>query len=181
MNCPECGRPVTTPGAKLCPSCGYPLLLDKPEVVEHQPHKVTHKPVAQQENASYTGQVPYPQHQQQRPMPQQGYGQQMPPRGWGAPPPQQQVPQQVMRGPEQARVLGPHCPSCRHVNPPHRKRCEICGTELWPGAAFPPRWMPEPPAVIGGPKRKSDWWKTALLIGLPLLAMGTVWALAYFL
>jgi hypothetical protein len=41
--------------------------------------------------------------------------------------------------------------------------------------------MPEPPAVVGPGKRKSDWWKTALLIGLPLVAMGTVWALAYFL
>ncbi|TCO55206.1 zinc finger Ran-binding domain-containing protein [Actinocrispum wychmicini] len=178
MNCPECGRPVLA-GVKLCPSCGYPLLLDKPAVVEQQPHKVTHKPAEQQENISYTGQMQHPQ--QQRPMPQPGY----PPPRQMYPPQQQQMqrqpPPQVMRGPEQARVLGPHCPSCRHVNPPHRKRCEICGTELWPGAAFPPRWMPDPPTVMPGPKRKSNWWKTALLIGLPLVAMGTVWALAYFL
>jgi uncharacterized Zn finger protein (UPF0148 family) len=178
MNCPECGRPVQQPGAKLCPHCGYPLLLDKPAVVEQQPHKVTHKPVEQQDNVSYTGQMPFPQQQRAMPPPpmqQRGpYQQQYSPQ-------QQQQPPQMMRGPDRARVLGPHCPQCRHANPPHRKRCEICGTELWPGAAFPPRWMPEPPAVMAGPKRKTNWWKTALLIGLPLLAMGTVWALAYLL
>jgi hypothetical protein len=159
---------------KLCPHCGYPLLLDKAPQVEQQPHKVTHKPVAQQENVSFTGQMAYPA------MPQPVPPQAIPPRG--SYPPQQQAPSpRVMRGPDRARILGPHCPQCRQVNPPHRKRCEICGAELWPGAAFPPRWMPEPPPVAAGPKRKSNWWKTALLIGLPLLAMGTVWALAYFL
>jgi len=173
MNCPECGRPVMG-GVKLCPHCGYPLLLDKPAVVEQQPHKVTHKPAEQQDNVSYTGQMPYPPQRQMPPQPQYQQPQQ---RQMYAPPP---PPQQVMRGP-QPRILGPHCPSCRHVNPPHRKRCEICGTELWPGAAFPPRWMPEPPTVMPGPKRKTNWVRTALLIGLPLVAMGTVWALAYFL
>jgi predicted amidophosphoribosyltransferase len=171
MNCPECGRAVPPQGTKLCPHCGYPLLLDKPAMPEVQPQKVTHKPTADG-SVSYTGAMAPP-----------------PPRsGMYAPPVRQQPqyqqrppPQQMMRGPEPARVLGPHCPQCRQVNPPHRKRCEVCGCELWPGAAFPPRWMPEPPAVAAGPKRKSDWWKTALLIGLPLLAMGTVWALAYFL
>ncbi|MBP2329911.1 RNA polymerase subunit RPABC4/transcription elongation factor Spt4 [Kibdelosporangium banguiense] len=171
MNCPECGRAVPPQGTKLCPHCGYPLLLDKPAHVEVQPQKVTHKPTAEGGSVNYTGAMPA------APPP--------PPRGNMYAPPQpqyQQRPvQQVMRGPEPARVLGPHCPQCRQVNPPHRKRCEICGCELWPGAAFPPRWMPEPPAVASGPKRRSDWWKTALLIGLPLLAMGTVWALAYFL
>lgn len=177
MNCPECGRPVPPQGVKLCPHCGYPLLLDKPAQVEPQPHKVTHKPV-QQENVSYTGQMPYPQ-QAQRPRypPPQQYAQPQ----YAQPQQQYSPPPQVMRGPERARVLGPHCPQCRQVNPPQRKRCEICGHELWPGAAFPPRWMPEPPPVAAGPKRKSTWWKTALLIGLPLAAMGTVWALAYFL
>ncbi|MFC0110894.1 zinc-ribbon domain-containing protein [Kibdelosporangium aridum] len=164
MNCPECGQPVPPQGAKLCAHCGYPLLLDKPAHVEPQPHKVTHKPV-DDGVISYTGQMPYPPRQQQR-----AY----------APPPQpHRPPPQVMREPQ--RALGPHCPQCRQVNPPHRKRCEVCGCELWPGAAFPPRWMPEPPPVAAGPKRKSQWWKTALLIGLPLVAMGTVWALAYFL
>lgn len=171
MNCPECGQPVPPQGAKLCPHCGYPLLLDKPAQVEAQPHKVTHKPI-DDGVVSYTGQMPYPPPQRTytQPPPQQQYR-----------PQQQPPPQQQMRRPEQSRVLGPHCPQCRHVNPPHRKRCEICGQELWPGAAFPPRWMPEPPPVAAGPKRKSQWWKTALLIGIPLLAMGTVWALAYFL
>jgi hypothetical protein len=162
---------------KLCPSCGYPLLLDKAPQVEHQPHKVTHKPVAEQPN--FTGQMAYPAQQPVR-QPPPGY----PPQGYQQQGYQQQQappPPQIMRGPDRARVLGPHCPHCRTVNPPHRKRCEICGTELWPGAAFPPRWMPDPPPVAAGPKRKSNWWKTALLIGLPLLAMGTVWALAYFL
>jgi hypothetical protein len=179
MNCPECGRPAA-PGSKLCTYCGYPLLLDKPEVVEQQPQKVTHKPT-EQGNPSYTGQMPYPQ-RQQGPQPQYQQ-QQFQPRQYAQPQPQQQQqpPPQVMRGPQQQRVLGPHCPSCRHVNPPHRKRCEICGTELWPGAAFPPRWMPEPPTVMPGPKRRTSWLRTALLIGLPLVAMGTVWALAYFL
>jgi hypothetical protein len=175
MNCPECGRPVMG-GVKLCPSCGYPLLLDKPAVVEQQPHKVTHKPAEQSEGVGYTGQMPYPPPQQQRPMVPQGYQQPAQRQVYAQP---QRPPQQVMRQP--VRALGPHCPSCRQVNSPHRKRCEVCGTELWPGAAFPPRWMPEPPAVIPGPKRRSNWWKTALLIGLPLVAMGTVWALAYFL
>jgi predicted amidophosphoribosyltransferase len=172
MNCPECGRPVPGQGVKLCPHCGYPLLLDKPAVVEQQPQKIVHKPT-EPEGVNFTGQMQYPQRSMPPPPQQQ--------QRTTYPPQQQQAPPQVMRGPERARVLGPHCPQCRHVNPPHRKRCEICGMELWPGAAFPPRWMPDPPSVIPGPKRKSDWWKTALLIGLPLLAMGTVWALAYFL
>jgi hypothetical protein len=162
MNCPECGRAVPPQGVKLCPHCGYPLLLDKPARVEPQPQKVTHKPTAEG-TQGYTGMAPIPQ----------------PARGPMSPPSQQQRPAPVMR--EAPRALGPHCPQCRHVNPPHRKRCEICGHELWPGAAFPPRWMPDPPAQAAGRRRKSDWWKLALLIGLPLLAMGTVWALAYFL
>ncbi|MET0136211.1 MAG: hypothetical protein ABW215_21720 [Kibdelosporangium sp.] len=179
MNCPECGRPVPPQGAKLCAHCGYPLMLDKPAQVEPQPHKVTYKPVAEQENASYTGQMPYPPRQ---PPPRQPPPQQYQQPYQQNPPDQQQAPQQqTHRGPERARVLGPHCMQCRQVNPPHRKRCEVCGYELWPGAAFPPRWMPDPPPVGAGPKRKSNWWKTALLIGLPLVAMGTVWALAYFL
>lgn len=165
MNCPECGHPVPPQGAKLCAHCGYPLLLDKPAHVEPQPQKVTHKP-AEDGVISYTGQMPSPPRQAP---PRQPYRQPPPP------------PQQQMMRPDPARALGPHCPQCRQVNPPHRKRCEICGCELWPGAAFPPRWMPEPPPVAAGPKRKSQWWKTALLIGLPVLAMGTVWALAYFL
>lgn len=164
MNCPECGHPVPPQGAKLCAHCGYPLLLDKPAHVEPQPHKVTHKP-ADDGVISYTGQYTPPPQQQRAYAPQQQQ--------------QYRPPPQMMREPQ--RALGPHCPQCRQVNPPHRKRCEVCGCELWPGAAFPPRWMPEPPPVAAGPKRKSQWWKTALLIGLPLLAMGTVWALAYFL
>ncbi|MFD1048551.1 zinc ribbon domain-containing protein, partial [Kibdelosporangium lantanae] len=99
MNCPECGRPAA-PGSKLCTYCGYPLLLDKPEVVEQQPQKVTHKP-AEQENPSYTGQ--YPQRQASpRPQYQQ---QQYQPRQYAQPQPQQQPPQQVMRGPQQQRLV----------------------------------------------------------------------------
>jgi predicted amidophosphoribosyltransferase len=169
MTCPECGRAVPPQGVKLCPHCGYPLLLDKPAHVEPQPRKVTHKPTAEG-TMGYTGAMsPAP------PPPPRGYA--PPPSGYQQRPVQQQ--QQMLREPP--RALGPHCAQCRQVNPPHRKRCEICGYELWPGAAFPPRWMPEPPAAHAGQKRKSDWWKTALLIGLPLVAMGTVWALAYFL
>jgi hypothetical protein len=158
-NCPECGRPVPPQGLKLCPHCGYPLLLDRPEPVREEQHKIVHKPVGPDETPSRTGHLARPQAST----------------GMYAPPPRQAPP------PPRAQPLGPHCPVCRHVNPPHRKRCETCAAELWPGAAAPPRWMPEPPAVRLGPKRKSSWWKMALLIGIPLVAMGTVWALAYFL
>jgi hypothetical protein len=163
--CPECGRPIPAPGAKLCPHCGYPLMLDRQAPVQEVQHKIVHKPVGPTEAPSFTLQAP-------QPMMRPGYGQ---PSGPPPPPPVQRY-----APPPRAQAFGPHCPACHQVNPPHRKRCEVCGAELWPGAAMPARWMPDPPAIpIGRPRRQ--WWKTALAIGIPLAVMGGVWALAAFL
>lgn len=180
-SCPECGKPVPPQGAKLCPSCGYPLMLDRPAVVEPTPHKIVHKPVEPERGPSYTSQVPYPGTMAGRPpMRQQPYPGPPQPGGpgpYGAPQPRTPVPYQP---PQRVQAFGPHCPACRHVNPPNRKRCEVCAAELWPGAAAPTRWMPDPPPVpITHPR--STWWKTALLIGAPVAVMVGVWALAYFL
>lgn len=153
MGCPECGRPVPLQGAKLCPHCGYPLLLDRRPPVNEDVHKIAYKPT----------EWPNRPRTPDRPMPMPGtpvtwYGQ-----------------------PERMRVSGPQCSACRHVNPPNRKRCEVCGQELWPGAAAPTRWMPQPPAIASEPRRRRSWWKFALLIGIPLAAMGAVWLLALLL
>jgi hypothetical protein len=159
MSCPECGRQVAGQGLKLCPFCGYPLLLDRPPPVEASPHKIVHKPIDPTETAAAprTGHLPRP--------------------GYPGPPPPGPM---RYAPPPRAQPLGPHCPACRHVNPPHRKRCEVCGAELWPGAAAPARWMPDPPAVATV-RPRSSWWKVALLIGIPLLLMATVWTLAFVL
>jgi hypothetical protein len=102
-----------------------------------------------------------------------------PPRAMpGYPPPPMPSPQ--YQPPPRAQAFGPHCPACHHVNPPARKRCEVCGQELWPGAAAPARWMPDPPPVyLPAPRR--NWWRIVLAIGIPLTVMGGVWALAAFL
>lgn len=154
-NCPECGQPAA-PGTKLCPNCGYPLLLDRPEPaqeVEH--HKIVRKP----ETAEYTGAG--------WPVTFLGTGTEPRPQAAG------------YRQPDRMRTPGPQCGACLHGNPPHRKRCERCGAELWQGAAFPARWMPQPPTVVEGPPRRRNRWKIVLLVGLPILAMLTVWALAF--
>ena len=180
MSCPECGKPVPPQGAKLCAFCGYPLMLDRPAVVEPTPHKIVHKPVDPAERTpSHTAQMPVPG----RPGPPQP--QYPPPPGVpyagppGPPRPQGHAPVHYAP-PQRVAAFGPHCPACRQVNPPSRKRCEICGQELWPGAAAPTRWMPDPPPVAEVHPR-STWWKTALLIGTPVALMVGVWALAYFL
>lgn len=154
-NCPECGRPVPPQGAKLCPSCGYPLLLDRPVVPENEPSKIVYKPT-ERDDVESTRQTPFPA------------GSRQPAPSHYAPPPRAGVP-------------GPHCPFCRTVNPPHRKRCEVCGHELWPGAAAPAPWMPEPPTILPPPPRRRGWWKIALLIGVPIAVMATVWILALVL
>jgi ribosomal protein L37E len=154
--CPECGRPVPPQGTKLCPSCGYPLLLDRPPAVEQQPQKIVYKP---------TDQGPRPV----SPLPG--------PSGPSGPPPSPYG----YRPPQRAEVPGPHCGRCGRINSPHRKRCESCGEELWPGAATPARWMPQPPAIAAAPPRRRSWWKLPLLIAIPLLAVGTVWLLALLL
>ena len=155
-DCPECGRPVPQQGAKLCPSCGYPLLLDRPAVPEHEPSKIVYKPTSERDDVQSTSQALLP------------VGPWQPVPTHYAPPPRVGVP-------------GPHCPFCRTVNPPPRKRCEVCAHELWPGAAAPAPWMPEPPSILPPPPRRRGWWKIALLIGVPIAVMAAVWVLALVL
>ncbi|OXM63544.1 zinc-ribbon domain-containing protein [Amycolatopsis vastitatis] len=153
--CPECGRPLPPQGAKLCPNCGYPLLLERPAVAEHEPRKAVYKPTDQGSGAPPlpSGRLPLPPG----------------PASYGHP------------APRRVEVPGPHCGRCGTINPPHRKRCETCGEELWPGAASPARWMPRPPEVAAAPPRRRTWWKLVLLIAVPLLAVGAVWLLALLL
>ena len=156
-------------GAKLCPYCGYPLLLDRPAEVLPEAHKNVYKPTAPQEEVGSTTRVGYPA--------PGGF-----PPAAGFPPQAGPYGQPVRYGqPERMRVPGPHCPHCRTVNPSHRKRCEVCGYELWPGSAAPAPWMPQPPAIAPAPPRRRSWWKIPLLIGIPLLVMATVWVLALVL
>jgi hypothetical protein len=167
--CPECGRPVPPGGAKLCPNCGYPLLFDRPPAPDEDHHKVVYKPTVETPgvDVSYPlGRGPAPPAPPARPGP--------PPRYGAAPPPR-------YGGPQPVRPVGPYCPACRHGNPPHRRRCEICGQELWPGAAQPTRPAPPPPPAVAQPRRRRSWWWIALIVGVPLAAVATVWLLAFLL
>jgi hypothetical protein len=141
----------------LCPHCGYPLLLDRQPPVDDSARKIVRKPTEDPAAVHRT---------QAMPPPMQG-----PPRfpaGPFRPPPQQM------------QVRGPVCSSCGRANPPHRKRCETCGQELWPGAAYPARMAPPaPPPVPAVRKRRSWWW--LVLILLAILAVGAVWLLAWLL
>lgn len=159
--CPECGKAVPPQGAKLCPHCGYPLLLDKPPAVDQNPRKIVHKPTAQP-TVDYRPAGP-----PMRPYPPAPPRQPAPPQQWGMP--------------ERPRAIGPYCPSCRHPNPPHRKRCEVCGTELWPGAATPATPDTDATRVVHRPRRRRPWWQIALWVAIPLVLIGTVWALAVLL
>jgi predicted amidophosphoribosyltransferase len=150
--CPECGRPIPPTGAKLCPHCGYPLLLDRPAAVEQVAQKIVYKPELPADRVDATRPVAAP--------------------GFGASP---------YAPPRQAQVYGPRCSVCRTGNPPHRKRCEVCGAELWPGAAFPPRREPAPPPAAAMAQPRRQWWKLALVIGIPVVAIGAVWLLAWLL
>jgi predicted amidophosphoribosyltransferase len=146
--CPECGRPIPPSGAKLCPHCGYPLLLDRPAAVEQVAQKIVYKPELPVDRVDAT-----------RPVAAPSFG----------------------SSPRPAQVYGPRCSVCRTGNPPHRKRCEVCGAELWPGAAFPPRLSPAAPAAVVMPQPRRSWWKLVLLIGIPVVAIGAVWLLAWLL
>jgi hypothetical protein len=146
----------------LCPHCGYPLLLDRQPVVDDSAHKISRKPTEDPGMATHR-----PPPVAQPVFPTFPNNPSWFPAGQVGPPP------------PQMQVRGPLCSSCGHGNPAHRKRCERCGAELWPGAAFPPRMAPQapPPAVTIG-KRRSWWWLILLLV---LLAVAAVWLLAYLL
>ncbi|WP_194908419.1 zinc-ribbon domain-containing protein [Catenulispora rubra] len=157
-NCPDCGRPVPPYDVKLCPSCGYPLLLQREQPTEAEPQKHVYKPESATEDLDRSG--------VRQPTPTASYTARQP--SWTSPP-------------AQTATIGPHCPQCRTVNPAHRKRCEICGYELWPGAASPPRWQPDPPPVPMAPPRRRNRWRWLLVIGAPVTVMAAVWVLALVL
>jgi len=82
---------------------------------------------------------------------------------------------------QQPVALGPHCPVCGHRNGARRVRCEVCGAELWPGAASPPRqpaWPARPVTQV--PHRRFPWGIVAL-IAAAVAAVVAVYFLAYAL
>jgi hypothetical protein len=83
--------------------------------------------------------------------------------------------------PEQA--FGPYCPACRHRNPASRVRCEVCATELWPGAAAPVRRRPAPipPAVPLPPPRRRTGLIVLTFALAGIAALTLVYLLAYAL
>jgi hypothetical protein len=87
-------------------------------------------------------------------------------------------PPQVLHQPA---VLGPQCPACGHRNGARRVRCEVCATELWPGAATParrPPWPARPPT----PAVKSRVrWTAVAFLAAAVLAVVAVYFLAYAL
>jgi predicted amidophosphoribosyltransferase len=78
-------------------------------------------------------------------------------------------------------MLGPHCPACRHRNPVQRVRCEICGQELWPGAASPPRRNQSQPSTVVRTRRSRAWVTVAVLLGVPVAAVLLMYLLSYAL
>lgn len=157
-NCPDCGRPVPPFEVKLCPACGYPLLLEHEPTAEAEPHKLVYKPESATEDLDRSGvRAPTPTAAYTAPQPT-----------WTSPP-------------THTTTAGPNCPQCRTVNPAHRKRCEICGYELWPGAASPPRWQPDPPPMPAPAPRRRNRWRWVWLIGGPAAVMVAVWVLALVL
>ena len=88
MKCPSCGK-ESTPGAKFCESCGTPLALEQPAVVNGQQYAQA-PPQGQQQAPPQYGAQPNGE-QPQYGQPQQQYG---PPPQYGAQPqygqPQQQ-------------------------------------------------------------------------------------------
>jgi predicted amidophosphoribosyltransferase len=75
-------------------------------------------------------------------------------------------------------MLGPFCPGCRHRNPARRVRCELCATELWPGAAYPPRLGAAPPPTARPVSARPMWpWVIAAVV----VGLVAVYAIAYFL
>jgi len=140
---------------KLCPACGYPLLLEHEPTAEVEPQKYVYKPEAAVEELDRSS--------------------------VREPTPTMAQPVRPTTPSARPGTTGPHCPQCRIVNPTHRKRCEVCGYELWPGAASPPRWQPDPPALPPPPPRRRNRWRWVWVIGLPVAVMATVWVLALVL
>lgn len=143
---------------KLCPSCGYPLLLQREQATEAEPHKLVYKPESATEDLDRSG--------VRQATPTAAYTARQP--SWTSPP-------------AHRATTGPHCPQCRTVNSAHRKRCEVCGYELWPGAASPPRWQPDPPPLPMAPPRRRNRWRWVVVIAAPAVVMGVVWVLALVL
>lgn len=113
ITCPDCGRSVPPGTVKLCPSCGYPIMFETSQPAGESSAGVLRKPnVEPQSDPGETGMMA-------------GTGSSYQP---------------PVVSPQAA--LGPHCPACHHRNPAQRVRCEVCATELWPGAAAPVRRRP---------------------------------------
>jgi hypothetical protein len=151
--CPDCGRGATA-GAKLCPYCGYPLMFETAGRAVEPPPEFLRKPgEVEPERDPETGPVG--------------------PAPLGAP-----VWPRTSDGPV---AVGPHCPGCGHRSAATRVRCEVCGTELWPGAAAPAR----PPALPARPVsplvRPRLRWGTVGLVVAALAAVAAVYLLAYAL
>jgi hypothetical protein len=82
---------------------------------------------------------------------------------------------------QQPQALGPHCPACGHRNGARRVRCEVCATELWPGAAFPARRPPFPPRPTTQVTRRRFRWGAVAFVAAALAAVVAVYFLAYAL
>lgn len=76
--------------------------------------------------------------------------------------------------------LGPHCPACGHRSAAKRVRCEVCGAELWPGAASPVRRVPAPGPAGSGRRAGRGLVITAFVLAA-LAAVVAVYFLAYAL
>ena len=88
------------------------------------------------------------------------------------------APPQVVQQPQ---ALGPHCPACGHRNGARRVRCEVCATELWPGAAFPARRPPFPPRPTTQVSKRRFRWGAVAFVAAALAAVVAVYFLAYAL
>jgi hypothetical protein len=91
--------------------------------------------------------------------------------GYPGPPP-------VIHQPE---ALGPHCPACGHRNGARRVRCEVCATELWPGAATPTRRAAWPMRPVTQVHRRRFRWGAVAFVAAALAAVVAVYFLAYAL
>jgi hypothetical protein len=92
--------------------------------------------------------------------------------GFPGPPPQVVAPQQQ---------LGPHCPSCGHRSAARRVRCEVCATELWPGAAAPVRRAPFPGPAAPTVRRRGVSLTAVAFVAAAVIAVIAVYFLAYAL
>jgi ribosomal protein L37E len=87
-------------------------------------------------------------------------------------------PQQTYARPPD-HTLGPYCPSCGHRSAVGRVRCEVCGAELWPGAAAPPRRGQVQTAGVQRSPRRRTGLLIAALVAVPLVAIAALYVLAY--